>query len=70
MTPRFSDLYEVPLGPEIGLPSAAFVTGFIYLAERHRTRSRDESDTQTTRQQAATKAESRLTTAVVGRAAT
>jgi hypothetical protein len=61
----FWDLYDVPLGLEIGLPSAALVAGFIYLAEIHRTSSRDESDTKTNRQQAATAAESRRTTTVL-----
>jgi hypothetical protein len=69
MPSSFWDLYDVPLGLEIGLPSAAFVAGFIYLAERHRTRSRDDSDTQTNRQPAATQTGSRRTPTVVGRAA-
>jgi hypothetical protein len=56
MTPSIWVLYDVPLGLEIGVPSAVFVAGVIYLCERHRTGGRDESDTQTNRQRAATAA--------------
>jgi len=54
MRPRLWELYDLPLGLEIGLPSAAFVAGFIYLAETHRSRSSDDSDTRTYRQPVAT----------------
>jgi hypothetical protein len=56
MKPSIWDLYDVPLGLEIGVPSAVFVAGFIYLFERHRTGGGDESDTQTNRQRATTAA--------------
>ena len=58
---HFWDLYDVSLGLEIGFPSAALVAGFIYLAEIHKTRSRDESDTKTNQQQAAASSEHRRT---------
>ena len=53
MRPPTWELYDIPLGLEIGLPSAAFVAGFIYLSERHLSRSSDDSDARTNRQQAA-----------------
>jgi hypothetical protein len=59
------DLYDVPLGLEIGLPSAAFVAVLIYLAERHRTLSEDDSNARTNRQPAARAAESRRTATVL-----
>lgn len=62
MTSPFWNLYDVPLGLEIGLPSAAFVAAFIYLAERRQRRSEYES--QANRQQAST-ARSRRTTGVM-----
>jgi hypothetical protein len=61
----FWDLYDVPLGLEIGLPSAALVAGFIYLAERRRTWTEDDSNARKNRQPAATAAESSRTTTVL-----
>jgi hypothetical protein len=67
VTPSIWDVYDVPLGLEIGLPSGAFVAAFIHLAERHRTGSEDGSNARKNRQPAARRTESGRTATVLAK---